>query len=464
MANCTKFREAQERHAKKSHPKCRRRGTSPRIPKTGGPKTQYAILRQVVTLIPPQIVHDIDRDVRHRYKGFSVWSHIVALIYQQLTRTGSLNGVCDAARVHESEWGQLRDATVPHRNTLSNANRKRDPALAEKLYWELLKYFSETFPDFSKVKYEGYLARFRERHIHLLDSSTIQLVLNSIDWARHRRKKAAAKLHMNLDLGSKMPSFAIVESAAHHDSVRAAEVTASLSDGDILVADRAYTDFGFLCELALRGVFFVVRQKRNMKMGIVERRTVVGTEADKRDEVEVLKDETVRPKRRSTAAKYAADDGLLRRVTAKVVVQGKWKKMVFFTNNFDWTPRTIAELYKARWAVELFFKEFKQTCQVRDFIGYNERAVKWQVWIGLVVHLLLRFVKFGSKWELSFSRLAGVVRCAVWVRRELFAVLALMGRKRGTADVGKTTDQSPRPLISQGFLDFPQQNLGQQAA
>lgn len=340
---------------------------------------------------------------------------------------------------------------------------KRDPALAEKLYWELLRHFSETFPDFSKAKYEGYLARFKERHIHLLDSSTIQLVLNSIDWARHRRKKAAAKLHMNLDLGAKLPSFAIVESAAHHDSVRAGEVTANLSDGDILVADRAYTDFGFLCELALRGVFFVVRQKRNMKMRIVERRTVVGTEADKRDEVEVLKDETVRPKRKSTAAKYAADDGLIRRVTAKVVVQGKWKKMVFFTNNFDWTPRTIAELYKARWAVELFFKEFKQTCQVRDFIGYNERAVKWQVWIGLVVHLLLRFVKFGSKWELSFSRLAGVVRCAVWVRRELFAVLALMGRKRGTASGGKATGQSPRPLISQGFLDFPQQNLGQQA-
>ena len=464
MANCTKFLAAQERHEKKSHPKCWRRGMSPRVPKAVGPKTQYAILRQVVTLIPPEIVHDIDRDVRHRYKGFSVWSHVVALIYQQLTRTGSLNGVCDAAKVHESEWGQLRDATVPHRNTLSNANRKRNPALAEKLHWELLKYFSETFPDFSKVKYEGYLARFRERHIHLLDSSTIQLVLNSIDWARHRRRKAAAKLHMNLDLGAKMPSFAIVESAAHHDSVRAGEVTANLSDGDILVADRAYTDFGFLCELALRGVFFVVRQKRNMKMRVVESRTVVGTEADKRDEVEVLKDETVRPERKSTATKYDADDGLLRRVTAKVVVQGKWKEMVFFTNNFDWTSRTIAELYKARWTVELFFKEFKQTCQVRDYIGYNERAVKWQVWIGLVVHLLLRFVKFGSKWELSFSRLAGVVRCAVWVRRELFAVLALMGRKRGTAGAGKSTGQSTRPLISQGFLDFPPQNVGQQAA
>ena len=87
-----------------------------------------------------------------------------------------------------------------------------------------------------------------------------------------------------------------------------------------------------------------------------------------------------------------------------------------------------------------------------------------QAWIWLVVHLLLRFVKFGSKWELSFSRLAGIVRCAVWVRRELFAVLALMGRKRGTAGAGKATDQSPRPLISQGFLDFPPQNVGQQAA
>ena len=77
MANCTKFLEAQERHAKKSHPKCRRRGTSPRVPKTVGPKTQYAILRQVVTLIPPQIVHDIDRDVRHRYKGFSRLAGVV---------------------------------------------------------------------------------------------------------------------------------------------------------------------------------------------------------------------------------------------------------------------------------------------------------------------------------------------------------------------------------------------------
>ena len=462
MANYTKFLATQEHQEKNAHPKCRRRGVRPRLPKILVPKTEYSILRQVVTLIPPQIIHEIDKDVRHRYKGFSVWSHVVALIYQQLTRTDSLNGVCDAAKVHESEWGQLRDAAVPHRNTLSNANRKRDPALAEKLYWQLLDYFSKKFPDFSKAKYDGYLARFRERHIHLLDSTTIQLVLNSIDWARHRRRKAAAKLHMNLGLGAKMPSLAIVDNAAHHDSVRAADATANLSDGDILVADRAYTDFTFLCDLAVRGVFFVVRQKRNLKMTVVKELEVTVTEADRKADVEILKDEIVRPERMSTAEKYTADGGVIRRVTARVVVNGRKMEMVFFTNNFDWSPRTITELYKARWSVELFFKEFKQTCQVHDFIGYNEKAVKWQIWIGLVVHLLLRFVKFEGEWKLSFSRLAGVVRCAAWVRRKLFAILELMGRKRGTAGGEKTTTASLRPVVLQGFLDFDGTNTGQQ--
>ena len=267
---------------------------------------------------------------------------------------------------------------------------------------------------------------------------------------------------MNLGLGAKMPSLAIVDNAAHHDSVRAADATANLSDGDILVADRAYTDFTFLCDLAVRGVFFVVRQKRNLKMTVVKELEVTVTEADRKADVEILKDEIVRPERMSTAEKYTADGGVIRRVTARVVVNGRKMEMVFFTNNFDWSPRTITELYKARWSVELFFKEFKQTCQVHDFIGYNEKAVKWQIWIGLVVHLLLRFVKFEGEWKLSFSRLAGVVRCAAWVRRKLFAILELMGRKRGTAGGEKTTTASLRPVVLQGFLDFDGTNTGQQ--
>ena len=89
------------------------------------------------------------------------------------------------------------------------------------------------------------------------------------------------------------------------------------------------------------------------------------------------------------------------------------------------SARTVAELYRARWAVELFFKELKQTCQLRDFVGYSENAVKWQIWTGLLVHLLLRYLKFLSKWKLSFSRLAGVVRAGVWVRRSIVRLLEM---------------------------------------
>lgn len=142
--------------------------------------------------------------------------------------------------------------------------------MMETLYWKMLDYLGGFSPEFVSIRNPSVHARFKKRHIHLLDSSTIQLVLNSIDWARHRARKAAAKLHMNYMLENLLPSFAIVEDAGHHDSKRAEAVTANLGDGDILVADRAYTDFGFLNALALRNVFFVVREKTNLVMEALE--------------------------------------------------------------------------------------------------------------------------------------------------------------------------------------------------
>ena len=126
---------------------------------------------------------------------FTPWSHVVALIYQQLTKTESLNGVCDAARLHASQWQELRGAVPPRRNTFSNANQHRDPTMMETLYWKMLDYLGGLSPEFVSIRNPSVLARFKKRHIHLLDSSTIQLVLNSIDWARHRARKAAAKPH-----------------------------------------------------------------------------------------------------------------------------------------------------------------------------------------------------------------------------------------------------------------------------
>ena len=146
-------------------------------------------------------------------RKWSAVSHVVALMYGQLAGCDSLNGIVDAARVHEGEWRNIRGAQPPTRNTFSNANRHRDAAMAERLYWEVFEHLVSVCPGFGQYnRHKGFLARMK-RGIFAIDSSTIKLCLNCIDWARHRRKKAAAKLHMNLDVGSRLPAFAVVEDA-----------------------------------------------------------------------------------------------------------------------------------------------------------------------------------------------------------------------------------------------------------
>ena len=130
--------------------------------------------------------------------------------------------------------------------------------------------------------------------------------------------------------------------------------------------------------------------------------------------------------------------------------------MTFITNHFAWSPRTVSELYRARWVIESFFKELKQTLQLKDFVGYNENAVKWQVWVGLLAHLLLRFLKHVSEWGLSFSRLAGVVRSAVWMKIDLLDAL----RKDGTAGGPKRPVISGKQLYFQGFEPFASRPVG----
>jgi hypothetical protein len=361
-------------------------------------------------------------------------------MYGQLAGCDSLNGIVDAARVHEGEWRNIRGAQPPKRNTFSNANRRRDAAMAERLYREVFGHLVSVCPGFGQYKrHKGFLARMR-RGIFAIDSSTIKLCLNCIDWARHRRKKAAAKLHMNLDVGSRLPAFAVVEDAGHHDSTRAQTLCAGLTAGDVCLADRAYTDFGFLDGLRARGILFVVRQKKNMRFKSVKT-------LPKGRDASVISDELVEPVLARSKKLYPVP---LRRVTARVEVDGKMKVMTFLTNHLGWSARTVAELYRARWAVELFFKELKQTCQIHDFVGYNENAVKWQVWTGMLAHLLLRFMRHVAGWELSFSRLAGVARAAVWVKRDLVAIL----KTYGTATRPKPGEPREKPPPLQAFFDF----------
>jgi hypothetical protein len=410
-------------------------------------KTAYTTLRQIVQWIPEGLVDRLAREAGADIRKFTAFSHVLALLYGHLSDASSLNEICDAFRLHEPEVTRIRGTVAPKRNTFSNANRTRNPEIAEKLYWNVFEHLQSICPSFTQYKnHKGFIHRVK-RDIFAVDSTTLQLSLDCIDWARHRRKKAAAKTHMTLNVGSMLPSFACVDTAAHHDSKYLNVLCAALKDGDVLLADRAYVDLGFLYSLSERGVFFVLREKKNMVYDVIKEQT--------HKDPRILSDQTVRMSNTKSANLYPT---VLRRVTAIVEVDGRDMEMTFITNNFDWSPRTIAGLYKARWAIELFFKEIKQTLQLRDFVGYNEKAVKWQVWTGLLTHLLLRFLKHVSKWGLSFSRLAGTVKSAVWMKIDLLGTLRIYG----TAGGPKRPVIVGKQLYFQGFEPFSSLPMGQQ--
>lgn len=425
-----------------------RRRQAPRIRESGPSRptrTQNTVFRQLCNLIPGHKIPVLAREHSLDTRGFSATSHVLALIYGHASHALSLNDICDALAVHEAEFLRVRGASAPARNTFSNANRTRDPAVAEKLYWQMLAHLQEVKPGFTEYgRHAGFISRLK-REIFAIDSTTLQLTLASIDWARHRRRKAAAKCHMRLNIGTFLPTYVAVEDAAHHDGTRADVLCAGMATGDVLLGDRAYVDFRFLAGLDARGVFFVLRSKKNMVYAAVKSLPCKG---------KILRDELIRPNGQTTATNYP---GVLRMITALVEVDGVEREMTFITNNTVWGARTITELYRARWTIETFFKEIKQTLQLRDFVGTNETAVKWQVWTGLLTHLLLRFLRYVSKWSHSFSRCVGIVRSALWVKVDLVELLIRYGTARSPHRPALYAKEAFLP----GFEEFSSLRMGQ---
>jgi hypothetical protein len=387
-------------------------------------KANLSVLDQICKLIPGHLVSKLAREhgVDKKARTFSPWSHVVTLLFAHLSHASSLNGVCDAIRTHETWFTRIRNAKAPTKNTLSHANRNRDPAMAEALFWTLLEQFKNASPRFGGRSFKGMPRRFK-RAVYAIDSSTIQLVANCIDWAKHRRRKAAAKLHLRLDLRSYLPAFAIVDTAKHNDNRRAREICAGLQDGEIALFDKAYIDFQHLLDLTHRGVFWVTRAKDNMAYRVKKRNT-------KRQQGNILRDDLITLTGVKTRGLYP---GTLRLVRAIVEVDGKPREMTFITNNTDWAASSIADLYKSRWAIETFFKEIKQTLQLSDFLGHNKNAVQWQVWTALIAYVLLRYQSLQHGWQHGFKRFFCLVGSNVWSRYDFASLIEFCGTARGSS-------------------------------
>jgi hypothetical protein len=398
--------------------------------------SKFSILRQICNFIPNHLVPKLAREtgVGKQARSFSPWSHVVSLLFAQLTHALGLNDVADALRLHSGPLSAVRGATPASKNALSHANRHRDPALAEKLFWEMLGHLQSLCPQFGRGRAPRFVFRFK-RVIHLVDTTTIQLVANCLDWAKHRRRKAAAKCHVRLDLESFLPRFVIVDTAREHDNRRARELCAGIKAGEIVVFDKAYVDFEHLADLSAREVFWVTRAKDNLQYCVVK-------DLQQGEEGNILADEVIELTSGPSQRAYPVH---LRRVVARVQIDGQKRVMVFLTNNFSWSASTIADLYRCRWSIETFFKELKQTLKLSDFLGHNANAVRWQVWTALLTYLLLRFCAWLSNWSHSFARLFALIRTALWQKLDLADLLETYGTADGGARFLGTPEQAYLP-------------------
>jgi len=380
-----------------------------------------SVLRQICNHIPQGEVSRIAREtgVEDKSRSFSPWSHTVSLLDAQLTHCIGLNDLCDSLQLHSGALSTIRGASAPSRNGLSHANRERPAAMAERLFWRTLNHLKQQSPGFGTGKRRGPAFRFK-MPIHVIDSTTLELVANCMDWAKHRRRKAAAKTHMRLSLQSLLPSFVIVDTAAEHDNLRARELCAELKSGEICLFDKGYVDFGHLRDLDQRGVFWVTRAKENMAYEVVKNMPQSKDQKILKDEVIIL----------SNPNKPAPE--LMRRIVALVPIDGEEREMTFLTNNLQWSPSSVADLYRCRWQIEVFFKQIKQTLQLADFLGHNANAVRWQVWTALLTYVLLRYLSYLSKWSHSFTRLFTILRAALWSKFDLLKLLGCYGTAAGS--------------------------------
>jgi len=394
------------------------------------------IFRQICELIPPHLVSTLARKHRVAARGITAWSHTVSMLYAQFTRAIGLNDVVDALRANRAMISSIRGAEPPSRNGLSHANRTRSPEMAKELFWKMMEHLAGGETGVGGTKFCRLPRRFK-RAVHVVDSTTIKLFANCMDWAKHRRRKAAAKLHLRLNLENFLPSFAVVDSAKGHDSIKAHELCAGLKNGEIVVFDMAYLDYGHLFTLTERGVFWVSRVKDSMTFRCVKHRlkAPVGP---------ILSDDIVLIENAGTRRHHPAR---LRRIVAIVEVDGQKREMTFLTNNLEWAGPSICDLYKARWNIELFVKQIKQTLQLGDFLGHSREAIEWQVWTALLMYLLLRFLHASSSWAHSFTRLFTCLRAVLWQRRDLHEYL----RSYGTAGGAFRMAWVPQQALLPGF-------------
>lgn len=337
--------------------------------------TGRLIFSQIMDHLPKHIF----RQCVNRYQGnrkiknFTCLDQFLCMAFAQLTYRESLRDIEVCLRAQQNKLYHMGIRGGIARNTLANANKNRD----WRIYADLAQSLITTARD---LYINEDLGLELDNTVYALDASTIDLCLSVFPWATFRRTKAAVKLHTLLDLQGNIPTFIHISDGKLHD-VNVLDILIPEA-GAFYVMDRGYVDFKRLYAMHNTGAFFLIRAKSNT---LFKRRYSHKTTKSSPD---VICDQTVILTGVKTSVDYPQ---ALRRVKYHDTVSGK--TFIFLTNNFIIPAQTVADLYRQRWQVELFFKWIKQHLRIKSFYGTSENAVKSQIWIAVSVYVLIAIIK-----------------------------------------------------------------------
>lgn len=356
-------------------------------------------------------------------KSFPCHDQWLAMAFAQLTFRESLRDLEAALGARRPLLYQMGFRSRVARSTLADANECRD--------WRIYADWAQTLIRRARKLYASDpFALELDQTVYALDATVIDLCLSLFPWAHFRSTKAAIKLHTLLDLRGSIPTFVALTDGSVHDVNILDELP--IEAGAIYLMDRGYLDFARLARLARAGAFFVIRAKSNLKFYVVESRPVDTT-------CGLRCDQTIRL--RGFYSKQGFPDVIRR---ARFYDAKHERSLVFLTNHFGVTALQVAELYRARWQIELFFKWIKGHLRIRAFIGTSENAVRIQIWTALSTYLIVAILKKTLKLEVSLHEILQVLSVTPF---EKVPVPELFAREPDDFDTSSGTLDIPNSLF-----------------
>ena len=372
--------------------------------------TGQPIFNQILEFIPRSMVHQVAREQKadRYYKSFGTYEHLVTMLYAIFNRCDSLREVTTGLLAWDQRIHHLGLDHHPRRSTISDANKKRDEKVFEKIYSKLLIKYKSALPDSRK--------KSKKNNLYIFDSTSITLFQEILKGSgltnKDGKRKGGIKVHTLLHAGQDLPEMILYSPAANSDVTYLKEV--KLAQGSVVVFDKGYCDYRTYNRFTADKVTFVTRHLDRSVFEIQEEHSISELHQKQgiTSDCSIILGYTYLKKAVQVPSRMI---GFTDPVSQK--------KYVFLTNNTRLAPITIANYYKQRWQIETFFKRIKQNYPLQYFLGDNANAIKIQIWCALIADLLFKVIKRGTSSKMSFSNMVGLVRLHLMTYMDLKSFL-----------------------------------------